>query len=57
MQQSVLSRRYGGVKIDIEHARRCIQDLDIKCEVLRQEIEPLLPPTVKVKALKLVNPR
>ena len=42
-----------GVKIDIEHARRCIQDLDIKCEVLRQEIEPLLPPTVKGKGTKV----
>jgi len=36
-----------GVKIDIEHARRCIKDLDEKLEVLRKEIEPQLPPTIK----------
>lgn len=42
-----------GIKIDVEHARDCIVDLDIKCEVLRQEIEPLLPPTVKGKGTKV----
>lgn len=42
-----------GVKIDVEHARKCIIDLDIKCEVLRQEIEPLLPPTIKGKGTKV----
>lgn len=36
-----------GVKIDVEHARSCINDLDIKIELLRQEIEPQLPPTIK----------
>lgn len=42
-----------GLKIDVEHARKCIIDLDIKCEVLRQEIEPQLPPTIKGKGTKV----
>lgn len=42
-----------GLKIDVEHARKCIVDLDIKCEVLRQEIEPQLPPTIKGKGTKV----
>lgn len=36
-----------GVKIDIEHAQACIKDLDEKLELLRAEIEPQLPPTIK----------
>lgn len=36
-----------GIKIDVDHVRRCINDLDIKLEILRAEIEPQLPPTVK----------
>jgi hypothetical protein len=36
-----------GAKIDVEHARKCINDLDIKIELLRHEIEPQLPPTIK----------
>lgn len=42
-----------GVKVDVAHIRKCIQDLDIKCEVLRAEIEPLLPPTIKGKGVKV----
>lgn len=36
-----------GVKVDVAHIKSCIQDLDIKIEVLRAEIEPQLPPTIK----------
>lgn len=36
-----------GVKVDIEHAKACIKDLDEKLETLRKEIEPQLPPTIK----------
>ncbi|QHZ59827.1 DNA polymerase I [Alteromonas phage vB_AmeM_PT11-V22] len=42
-----------GVKIDIEHARRCIKDLDEKLEILRKEIEPQLPPTIKGSTPKI----
>lgn len=36
-----------GAKVDVEHIKRCIEDLDEKIETLRAEIEPQLPPTVK----------
>jgi len=36
-----------GIKIDIDHARACLKDLDGKLETLRKEIEPQLPPTIK----------
>lgn len=36
-----------GIKIDVDHARSCLKDLDEKLETLRKEIEPQLPPTIK----------
>ena len=42
-----------GIKIDIEHVRKCINDLDIKLEMLRAEIEPQLPPTVKGEGVRV----
>lgn len=42
-----------GVLIDVTHARSCIIDLDTKIEILRQEIEPNLPPIVKGKGTKV----
>lgn len=42
-----------GPLIDVPHARRCIQDLDKKIEILRKEIEPHLPPTLKGKGPKV----
>jgi DNA polymerase family A len=42
-----------GVMVDIDHIKRCIDDLDIKIEVLRAEIEPQLPPTIKGATTKV----
>lgn len=42
-----------GARIDVEHARRCIEDLDNKIQVLTEEIEPSLPPTIKGVGTKL----
>lgn len=42
-----------GALVDVEHARRCLEDLDKKIEVLTKEIEPSLPPTIKGKGTKL----
>lgn len=42
-----------GILIDVEHARRCIEDLDAKVEALRIEIEPLLPPTLKGEGVRV----
>lgn len=42
-----------GVKIDAEHARACVKDLDEKLEELRKEIEPRLPPTIKGSTAKI----
>ncbi len=42
-----------GIKIDVEHVRTCINDLDIKLEMLRAEIEPQLPPTVKGEGVRV----
>ena len=38
-----------GILIDEVHVKNCIKDLDEKVVLLRQEIEPLLPPTLKAK--------
>jgi len=44
-----------GAKLDVEHVERCIEDLDNKIKTLAEEIEPNLPPTVKVKSSKITN--
>lgn len=36
-----------GARVDVEHMRRCIEELDLLIETLRSEIEPQLPPTLK----------
>lgn len=42
-----------GAKVDVEHIKRCIVDLDEKVGVLTEEIEPQLPPTVRAATPKL----
>ena len=42
-----------GVKIDLEHAHRCVEELDGLLEKLRKEIEPNLPPTIKGATTKI----
>lgn len=42
-----------GVKMDLAHIRNCLDDLDIKIENLRAEIEPQLPPTIKGASPKI----
>lgn len=42
-----------GAYVDVPHMEACIKDLDKKCEILREEIEPLLPPNCKAKAPKV----
>jgi hypothetical protein len=41
-----------GTKGDLEHMKKCVEDLDILTEELRQEVEPLLPKQLKVKSTK-----
>ncbi len=42
-----------GAKVDVDHIKRCLTDLDTKLAVLTEEIEPQLPPTVKPKGPKV----
>ena len=42
-----------GALIDVEHAKKCLVDLDIKIDKLTKEIEPSLPATIKGKGAKL----
>jgi hypothetical protein len=42
-----------GVLVDQAHMQACIQDLDFKIEMLRSEIEPQLPPTIKGQGVKI----
>lgn len=39
-----------GAPVDVEHMKACVKELDELTEELRNKIEPLLPPTLKVKA-------
>jgi hypothetical protein len=41
-----------GTKGDLEHMKKCVEELDILTEELRQEVEPLLPKQLKVKSTK-----
>lgn len=41
-----------GALVDVPHMERCVVELDRLIEELRLEIEPKLPPTLKVKAVK-----
>ena len=42
-----------GALVNKEHMEECVKDLDVKLESLRKVIEPKLPPTVKVKSIKI----
>jgi hypothetical protein len=41
-----------GALVDASHMERCVVELDVLIEELRVEIEPKLPPTLKIKAAK-----
>jgi hypothetical protein len=42
-----------GVLVDVNHIKKCLDDLDIKIELLRAEIEPQLPPSIKGATTKV----
>ena len=44
-----------GVKVDVPHMERCIKEWDERTEELANEIEPLLPPTIKVGSAKVTR--
>ncbi len=41
-----------GALVDVPHMKQCVVELDGLIEELRAEIEPSLPPTLKIKAVK-----
>ncbi len=50
---SAINQELRGAKLDVEHVKDCVMDLDTKIKLLSDEIEPQLPPTVKGKGGKV----
>lgn len=41
-----------GAPVDVPHMKACVEELDTLCAELREEIEPKLPMTLKIKAVR-----